>query len=254
MTDPVQSAQSFNKKLFPTATVALAVLAIDIYFILKVGRSPIFLTVEELGASLNTDMFYTLVLITLTFLFWIAPLVLLVIGANILAYKLVAWPFKRCRYLRLAAAFSRRNTISADHVRAYAKRHERQDIIDEIRKREKSRAVAAVGVPFAILVSTILLVSLSSPQRPNFIMRVCGNEVPVDLCNSYWLFVILICLQAFLLMALNGSTILTLTRMKPSEFGLKMGDIKKHLALDPGVEGMARAQRRWFGRARVEEE
>lgn len=248
MTSPALSSRAIEKMAFPTATVSAAIIALDIYYIRKIGKSPAFATGKELISSLDPSLFYFLSLGSLTLLIAVIPLAAASIGLNVLAYKAVTKQLKRNRFIRVMTSFQRRRQIKTQILLEYARHTGNNELLEKIQNREKRKTGIHQLLPAFIIASTIILFFSSSSAHPNFIMRVCSSEIPVKLCIYYYVFVLLIIFQAILFMMVYGFNTCVLLRVNPSDFGVDKKEITQFMKDRLNEPGLPYAMKTWLGR------
>ena len=247
MQDAVANAKSIEKGITPTATVACAAIAIDIHYVSSKGLSPAFMSKDQVVGSLDASMFYFLCIVTLTGLFWIIPALAIAMTFNLGAYQLVKYPFKKIKPLRLHFQHSRRGTVKTEAVRTYARLRNDKELLEKLTEREKSQTKLAYFTPSFALLSLLLLAYISSPEHPNFMMRVCTSEIPARACALYYVVYMCAVCQSVLLMALHGFVTLNLTRTRLEEFGVDREEYLKFMSSEKELHyGIERAKRKWM--------
>ena len=247
MQDAVANAKSIERGITPTATVACAAIAIDIHYVSSQGLSPAFMSKDEVVGSLDASMFYFLCIVTLTGLFWIIPALAIGMSFNLGAYQLVKYPFKKIKLLRLHFKHSRRGTVKTETVRTYARLRNDKELLARLTEREKSQTKLAYFTPTFAFLSLLLLAYISSPERPNFMMRVCTSEIPAKTCALYYIVYICAICQSVLLMALHGFVTLNLTRTRLEEVGVDREEYRNFMTNEKELHhGIERAKRKWM--------
>ncbi|MGB3554155.1 MAG: hypothetical protein WBA25_05900, partial [Jannaschia sp.] len=198
---PIEQAKKFTA---PSLTVATAAIAIDLYFILKGGKSPAYIDIQDITSILSLDIFYILCIFTLSFLIWMIPFILLAISFNLALYLALRWPFTRTRASKLFFKFSNRRKINTDVARKFAKHIDDKELLEKLNKRERSSANSFQMLPIILFVLLAFLIGNSSASQPNFLMKVCSISEPIQPCWRYPFLVSLIFASCGLFAALNG--------------------------------------------------
>lgn len=201
----MESVSSVQKFLQPTVSVAIIALFVDAISITAYGRSPAYADLSQIIGEMAPDIGYFVIVLTLTFVVLALPALSLAFAANALAYHILLWPFKRMRIMRVHARFLRRQMIDRDLAIAYARYHSMSELADQLTEdlRRLGRSPLQPFIPMIIILLTTYLAIVSSPTHPNFLMKVCSLDAPVQSCESYKFVLALIYVQAILLMALN---------------------------------------------------
>lgn len=191
----------------PTIQMATLALALDLFSILTIGKSPAYVDLSAISSSVPISIGYLAMIAVLVVFPAIIPLYGACVALNELVYRLVSWPFRCCRFFRVLRKFQRRRDFfDIEKVHQYAMKTRNDDLLERIANHRKAHSSPQHLVPVLSMAFLITVLLVSDEQKPNFLMKVCSLEEPVSMCDWYVAVVALAFLQITLLMALNGAS------------------------------------------------
>lgn len=225
----METTQIAKKISLPTIRVVAIALAIELFSILAAGKSPAYMSTAQIFGTMSINFgYYALILSLISFpLFF--PVLAVSFTLNQIAFRVVSWPFRKIRFFRMAWAMERRRKyVKAELARNYANVTQDEDLLKKLDKREK-----ALSKPESLLTATVfvlfaLIVVFSSQENPNFLMKVCSIDEPVQICAIYTTVIILAFIQSILIMALYGFLFWDLFWFPLADLPVSKAEILKH--------------------------
>ncbi len=191
----------------PTVTLAAFALLIDCTAIQRVGISPAYLSIDEALKLLSLDFAYLSIILVLAALPAALGSVLAVLSLNYVVFVAFRRATPRVRMLSVAAKYGRRKDyVPIEKVRHYAVENRDKALLESIAKHDNSLSIETSFMPSVVLVLLTYLVVVSSVDHPNFLMKVCSLNAPVELCWRYPAVLVLAYFQALSMMAISGWT------------------------------------------------
>lgn len=195
-------------KLLPsiTGSVANKVLFLEVHFLLRAGKSPVYFGLTDFIENYSIEILYIAVTFYL-FTGWIAPIVILghyaVVGSLALCAKQFLRIFKFSGIPVFAALnqHNSENSVSILIAKDYAKSNNHADLERRIERYEKdsnenlnNEAVATAN--FFLIISIALISYLTN--APNFLIKISSFADPIFSGYAYHVFGILLIVQGII--------------------------------------------------------
>ena len=241
--EPTQVAEKFGK---PTLQIAVVVLAIDLFFVVSVGKSPAYIAPTALLQDYTLTLGYFAIIVLLAGFAIFITLSMIAAILNWLAYRILLAPILRIRAMRVALKLRRRQEyLDLDKVQKFAADTENRDLIELVNKRSKLGSPIQSVYPMLIFVLTILIALNSDPTSPNMFMKVCSISEPVVPCGSYRLVLAVVFFQALFLMAIYGLLLSDSQYFPRKELPVSEDRMRKH-SHKTVIDNLEHASRRWL--------